>query len=345
MSLTAGLNLNQDIMQHIAHFLPVKDFYNLKQVVPTINDGDYWWDKPITLATAVSKECSTLVKWILDSSDLQPIDITSVVHLTNNAFVHKELYYKFLDLWPKNISLLIDAFVSHGCNNIFKYIISRNTKCVTQDTCDSVYLHERWIMMACIFVKSPKQFIEYVFGSYKNAADPEVILNLRFVLLYLYPSERILLSNILIKYHEWLWNKMLHKENTLDSIVAIHKLEVFKFNPNKYVKLALESKYSIYIEYLVLQNLVIEPWMMSMTRDVDKLRIIYSAQTTQKYQKLMLLLIILIALVFGNLFFRDSKIESNLLINKDEYSAIQKPKKILHPEENPGWRFGVSSNA
>lgn len=346
MSLTF---YNEDVMQHIVHFLNPSDFYSLKQVIPTLDDGIFWWDRSIALQTAVIAGNSSLVHWILRNHTFHPNDVCQMVHLTNNAFIHKAIYSLFIEVWPKELPILIDAFISHGCNSIFKYLISRDTSVVTQDTCDAVYLHSKWIMLSAIFVKAPKQFIMYVFGNYKHAADPEVILNLRFVLLYLYPSERAMLSAILIKYHEWLWSKKVYSPNALATIVAIHKLEILKFLPQNYVQRAIGSPVPDYLEYLIFQNLEIEPRMFLMTRDIDKLKLLYNAQTVQKYQKIMIMLLILISVIVGNLFFRhDSKslkIESVTTIkhNVDERTA-KTSQTIFHPEETSGWRFGISSD-
>lgn len=333
----------EDLLQHIVSFLPAKDFYSLKIVIKNIDDGIFWYNIPISLQQAVRVENSSLVRWILNNTVIYPRDVIQIVHLTTNILVHKQLYTKFLNTWPAQISLLTNTFVAAGNNQMFNHLISRNPATVTQDTADCAYAHEKWIMMSCIFAKAPKIFIEYVFGSYKYAADPEVILNLRYVLLYLYPSERLILTGILKKYHEWLWNKMLTTNRTLATIVAIHKLEIFTFVPSCYVKRAMSSPAPDYLEYLLLKGLLYDPSLLLLTNDVDKLKLVYAANVVQKYHKIMVMLMLLLTVVVGNLLLSNTKIESSWRKNTSKHVTTAKSQTILHSQPNSGWRFGISS--
>jgi len=149
------------------------------------------------------------------------------------------------------------------------------------------------------FRYNTRDFIAWVFGEFMAPADPEVIVILRYVLQLQTPSERIILTRILNKYHEWLWRTKL---DALPTIAAIHSLKLFIFKPIDYLKYALRSEQSEYLEYLILQGLEIEPDMIRQTASIDKMRLLMNAQVVQKYQKIMVLIFVLIAAVVMNMF-------------------------------------------
>lgn len=297
MSLTV---LPDDALSTVVHFLTPRDFYSLKTVI-TVDDSLFWYDREITLSEAV-RRCPSLTRYVLDNSDnLEYTTICDMVHLTQNAWVHKSLYSKFVERWPKQTDVLNMAFVEHGANAMFSYSVARNPSSVTLDTMDLAYLHSKWLMMSQIFIQNPRIFIDWVFGNYRQATDPEVVNNLRYVLLYLHPRSRAALATILTKYHEWLWSYKLDRSETLKTVVAIHRLEVLKFEPERYLTRALNSPCSDFLEYLLVRGMTVEPYMFKITHDFDKLKMLYSAQVVQKYHKILVILFILIVAIMINL--------------------------------------------
>lgn len=329
----------EDVTMMMCDYLEPRDFYNFKTVVPQ-QDMIYWWNKTVDIATAVNRKCPSLLRALLMANPTDPptvYELAAMAATTRQHDLHRVVFEVGMRLWPTGaMDCLSNVFVEQGNNTMFTYVVTRSPQLtVSMDTFDMVYLHSKWLMLSVLFVKAPRQFIQWVFGSYMHATDPAVIKNLRFVLMYLRPAERQSLARILHKYHEWLWNYKLTTPKTLDTIAAIHELHVVDWTPETYVERAMASPGIDYLEYLLIKGQTVEPYMMKMTDEMDKLRLLWNAQMVQKYNRIVVMIMILITAAVANLIL--CKIETPRLHNNDIAN-----KSILHSSKDHGWSVGIS---
>ncbi len=179
---------------------------------------------------------------------------------------------------------------------VFNFLVSSYPQHVTADTFDQVYFQNNWIMLSILYLKTPRLFITWVFGTYLSAGDPEVIQNLKHVMVYLSPDQRDTFCNILSHYHDWLW-----RYTPTGALQCIQSLNEFlTLNPEIYIGKALDAPDNGYLEFLILRKRINfeEPSLMKRVRNTEKMRMIWTAAFDQKAEKIMILLIILILATF-----------------------------------------------
>lgn len=300
-------NLPDDLISNIAQFLNPCDFYNVKTVIPSNDSANrlFWWNKNITFNHAVSVKCTTLVRWIAaTNSELSISELLYAARTNTYTPIDAILFNTCRDRWSHNIPDLLCVWVEIGNHMALTHAASCLPVMITLDVIDQIYLYARWDHLALCFQFAPRSFIQWIFGDYSTPADPEIIQNLRFIFQHLDPKNRKSLIIILNKYHEWLWKYKTTNDKTLATIVAIHSLEFCKvkivpFLPDDYTTPAL-SAHPDYLEYLILCGLQVEPDLLYKTHDVAKLKLLMDAQIIQKYQKIMVMIFILIVvLVMG----------------------------------------------
>ena len=303
------LSLPEDILSHVAGFLPPRDFYTLKTVVSsglTSHQRDqincyYWWREEIPLARAAAAGCASLVRWVVEHDhDMAPGELVAATYPTASHNAHVALYDACDKRWPEHLTQLMAQWVELGNEAMFKFQISRAPQTATDEVFDTIYLHSKWHMLALTFQYNPHAFTAWAFGGYIEPADPEVIASLRYVLHHLAQRERVVLIRILNKYHAWIWRCKLARSATLQTIAALHALEVVPFDPRHHFEQALASPQHDYLEYLLLRGLEVEPDMLRRTYDIKKLKLLMTAQVVQKYQKIMFMLFILVMAIMIN---------------------------------------------
>lgn len=146
--------------------------------------------------------------------------------------------------------------VEYNMDDELEYLLRRNMG-INPDTVDLMYEHRRWRMVAQVFRYTPKLLIDYLFGNYRNPTDPYMIQETRVILQYMRKHERCTFVTVLEKYHNWLWRFLLHRSNTLGTIDAIIRLELFEFRPNVYMEAAMASPHRDYLQYLVTRGATI----------------------------------------------------------------------------------------
>jgi hypothetical protein len=332
-------SLSEDTLSHIMGFLEPLEFYNCKTVIIMDNDM-YWWNKPINLMEAVKRQNASLTSWVLERlprDGIQPRDIVSLVHYARIPQVQKVLYKTYISYWPEQIHLILEAFVVTGAINTFTWVSWKNPVHITDDIFDVIFLYRKWIMMACLFRHTPRQFILWCFGNYKQAADPDIIRSMRYILNELYPYDQVVLKKILKKYHEWLWQYKLNDVSTLLTIFEIHRLNIFEFDPHKYFIYAAKSQHPDFISYLIFKGLVVESNMLKNTNNLEQLKILYNTQVVQKYHNILVMLAVLLMAVIVNMIYRFRK-------NGHVEFGNTENEKALSFKTDRGWKFGLTVN-
>lgn len=139
----------------------------------------------------------------------------------------------------------------------FEYLV-RKGNTVSSDQLDRIYESQRWCMFATVFRYTPRLIIDYLFGDYHNSTDPQLISHMRNVLHYMRVHDRKIFTTVLEKYHIWLWNFLSHRRNTLSTIDAIVRLQLFEFKPKQYIHQALCSIHPEYLTYLITRGATFE---------------------------------------------------------------------------------------
>lgn len=170
-----------------------------------------------------------------------------------------DTYASFVRLWSTGMydtGMCVQLCIE--CNMIeeFQYMLRRNVG-VSYEALDNMYDHQRWRMVALVFRYLPKLVVDYLFGDYRNPTDPYMIQETHAIIQYMRPRERTAFVTVLEKYHDWMWRFLLHRSNTLGTIDAIVRLELFSFNPNQYLELAMSSRHNVYLEYLMTRGATI----------------------------------------------------------------------------------------
>lgn len=311
------LKLPEDIVSHVVGFLTPGDFYAAKTAVssglsPIQRDQlncIYWWRDGVQLGRAVLAKCPTLVRWIIRcDQDMEPEEVVAACDLTRDISTHIALYTSLRIRWASQLSPMLEKWIETSNTPMFNYQVVRCSQDVTIDALDLIYTHDRWIMLATAFHYAPHIFVRWAFGNYRDAADAELISNMRFVMYHLTPGDRVIFTQILRRYHDWLWLNKLDRAATLQTIASLHSLEnVISFDPITYFQLAVASPIHDFLEYLLLRGLEVEPSMMQQTHDLKKLRLLMSAQFVQKYYKIMVMILVLVAAIIFGIFTRPSE--------------------------------------
>jgi hypothetical protein len=305
-------SLPDDMLSHVVGFLPPRDFYSLKTVVSSglrehprdqINCY-YWWREEVPIARAARAGCPSLIRWVAANDlELEPEELVAAAPLTPTQPAAVALYHACLR-WPAALPQLLEQWVELDRASMFHFQIARSAT-ATMEVFDTIYLHSRWLCLSIAFRYTPRAFVRWAFGGFIDVADPEVILNLRFVLHHLDARDRLVLIRILNKYHDWLWSTKIERTATLQTIAALQGLEVgqikvVKFDPTRHLEQALASPQHDYLEYLLLRGLEVDPDMVRRTYDLKKMRLLMTAQVVQKYQKIMVMIFILIVALLAN---------------------------------------------
>jgi hypothetical protein len=333
------LKLPEDMLSHVSGFLTPRDFYNTKTAVSsglsTVQRDQlnciYWWREEVPLQRAVLAGCPSLVRWVVRcDTEMEPEEVIIACDLLSTTL---ELPYSIVIptqialhdalrvRWPAYLSTMMGKWVDTANTHMFNYQIARAPRAATADVLDLIYTHERWLMLAIAFRYAPRAFILWAFGNYREAADAELVANMRFVMYHLETRDRIVLTHILRKYHDWLWCNKLDRAATLQTIASLHSLEcagarIVPFDPSSapqktggtgtrpvsYFHLAARSPVHDFLEYLLLRGLEVEPAMLQQTHDLKKLRLMMAAQFVQKYQKIMVMILVLVAAIVLNIF-------------------------------------------
>lgn len=309
------LSLPEDIVSHVVQFLDPVDFYAVKTATAAKSDANrlYWWPREVTLARAARAKCASLVTWIGQNDlDLEVDEVLQAAAETSRR-PHADSYRPLVAIynlvarrWPGEVARLMSVFAEYGSVRIFQYAIVRGAR-VDDNVFDMAYFCARWIIIALAFQYAPREFIHWTFGDYKHVADVEVVTNLRFVIAHLDARNREALCRILVKYHEWLWTYRVNEPESLVTIAALQNLEhagtrIIAFQPAAYLDRAMRSRHAAHLEYLLMCGLEADPAIMQRTRDLDKLKVLMTAQVAQKYYRIMVMILVLVGALMLNLF-------------------------------------------
>jgi len=304
-------NLPEDLFSHVVQFLTPRDFYAVKTVTTSGMSPEqrdqincyYWWREEVALTRAAIAACPSLVRWVVrNDPDLTADEVVHTTAFTRDRGAAVALHDSGLQRYPAAAAAMLEQWVTCGDIGMFHFQVERGAAAATPDVFDSIYLHSQWGMLALVFRHAPRAFIRWTFGDFIDVADPEVVTNLRWVLRYLDARDQLVLIRILNKYHDWLWRTKLDRTATLQTIVALHSLEVVPFQPERHLAQALASPQHDFLEYLLLRGLEVEPDMLRRTHDLKKMRLLMAAQVVQKYQKIMVMLLVLIVAVVLNVY-------------------------------------------
>lgn len=301
-------NLPEDVVSHIVGFLTPRDFYHLKVVISSGLDVPardrlncyYWWREEVAVARAAGADCASLIRWIVaNDAALTAGELVAAAALVRTATY--AIAHACDARFPEARADLISCWIDSGNLAMFKWHAGRNVEAISPDTFDKLYLHGEWRGIAVALQLNARAFVTWMFGDFKDIADPEVVTALRCVFPHVASGTRVSLCAILTKYHDWLWHARSTRVATLQTITALHSLEIFKFHPERHVDMALAQAPHQYIEYLVARGLTVEPYMYKKTYDLKKINILVAAQVVQKYQKIMIMILVLIAAIVINM--------------------------------------------
>lgn len=300
------LKLPDDIFSHVVGFLPPRDFYTAKTVMSSglsTRQRDYincyyWWREEVSIGRAALANCASLVRWIGENDrGLTPAELLHAATQGAQVAVYEVCRNRFTPALPT----LLEQWVDADNIDMFKFQMAIAPRSITSDVFDAIYTQERWGHLACAFQYAPRAFVTWSHIDATAIADPDVISNLKYVLHALDARSRGVLTRVLRKYHDWLWTRV-DRLAALQTISALHALEaggaqVVPFHPAAYFGRAVRAPTHDFLEYLLLRGLEVEPEMLKHSCDIKKLKLLMTAQVVQKYQKIMVMLLVLIAAI------------------------------------------------
>ncbi len=350
-----------DALDSIAQYLHPKDFYSMRSVGISIDETAYWHMRHAALNDAIKYRSPGLARYFGQTRDAH--ELVWIMTTTTESAIQETVCQYYTIRFPKNIEDLAHAFVVTGDTRMFVYVVARHPSAISEDTIDIVYIRNKFAMLSVLFVKTPRIFINWTFGNYKQAADPEVIRNaVSGVATYLDRRHCTVLLDILQKYSQWLWQYQTGVAATRDTIAAIDDIVQHHTGmsaSDKYskstVKYALASPHAEFLEYLVYRGLHVVPEMFRATNDPRKLKLLWKSNIAQKYSNIMVMLAILVAATVVNIFSaKFDKIEKSGSINNPPAiastivtSANDNPnrsKTLHHIIQSPSGRLGISRN-
>lgn len=200
-------------------------------------------------------ELINVKSWIYHENDIRNLALGTIDWGTVIGD-RQDRFKIFVKLVSSNRYLLPDVLtdvIDGGLVFEFHYIISLDRNLVTFHTLDDIYDNEMWNMFYLCFKYVPKLTVKYLFGSYICPADPYLIKSMTKVMIHMDVKTREIFSNIMTKYHDWLWDKGM--EGGIRTITEIDNLGLKSFKPRDYLQQALKSPHPEYLKYLTYKGI------------------------------------------------------------------------------------------
>lgn len=178
----------------------------------------------------------------------------------------------------------------------------------TDNQIEILYLQNRYIDLARIYVVAPNVIFKWCY--YEPSKDAvDILLNI---------NQHINVVKEIKKYHDWVWTQSEHPD-ALEIIATINSTNLFNFVADDYKQFATSAKF---IEYLTAYGASFDIAKVPKL-DYEKIKILYYAELSKKYDNVVGLFIVLICLVLVNLVYSVSKSELSRAVEPSPPDIVQ----------------------